>query len=186
MRWYDVEVSTSNYLFSNHFGTMAGVQDQVDELVGQWRAVRPDLDLAPMATIARLGRVSARVTRAVEEVLGEHGLAVGEFDVLATLRRSGEPHEMTPSALARVLMLSPAGMTNRIDRLEASGLVARRPDPADRRSSWVVLTAEGRSLVDAAVTDHVANEAALLAGLTKADRRDLDTLLRKLLASLDG
>src|SRR5688572_27524247 len=110
-----------------------------------------------MATIARLGRVAAVVTRAVEDVLLEHGLTVGEFDVLATLRRGGAPYEMIPSALARVLMLSPAGMTNRVDRLEAAGLVDRRPDPADRRSSWVVLTRAGRTLVDAAVTDHVAN-----------------------------
>ncbi len=159
--------------------------DHVDRLVEQWRAVRPDLELAPMATFGRLGRLHAHATRAIEAVFERHGLSIGEFDVLAALRRSGEPHVMTPTALSRLLMLSPAGMTNRVDRLEGAGLVERRPDPGDRRSSLVVLTKAGRQRADAAVTDHVANEAVLLRGLTSAERRTFDQLLRKLLAGLE-
>jgi len=159
--------------------------DHVDQLVEQWRAVRPDLDLAPMATFGRLGRIQAHSSRAIEAVFERHGLSIGEFDVLAALRRSGTPYVMTPTALSRLLMLSPAGMTNRVDRLEAAGLVERRPDPNDRRSSLVVLTGAGRERADAAVTEHVANEAGLLAGLTKAERRTFDQLLRKLLAGLE-
>jgi DNA-binding MarR family transcriptional regulator len=159
--------------------------DHVDVLIEQWAAVRPDLDLAPMATFGRLGRLHTHATRAIEAVFDRHGLTIGEFDVLAALRRAGEPHVMTPTALSRLLMLSPAGMTNRVDRLEAAGLVERRPEPNDRRSSLVVLTSAGRELADAAVTDHVANEADLLSGLTAAERRTLDQLLHKLLASLE-
>ena len=159
--------------------------DHVDQLIDQWRHARPDLDVAPMATFGRMARVYARASRSIESVLGEHGLTIGEFDVLAALRRASEAHEMTPGALARLLMLSPAGMTNRIDRLEAAGLVERRPDPDDRRSSLIVLTADGRRLVDAAVTDHVVNEARLLAGLTETEHRTFDGLLRKLLAHLE-
>ena len=139
-----------------------------------------------MATFGRLGRALAHATRSIEEVFGRHGLTIGEFDVLAALRRAGDPHVMTPTALSRLLMLSPAGMTNRIDRLEAAGLVERRLDPDDRRSSLVVLTEEGRALVDAAVTDHVANEADLLSGLTATEQRSLDQLLRKLLAHFES
>lgn len=160
--------------------------DHVDRLLEQWRLVRPDLELGPMGTFGRLGRALAHATRSIEEVFGRHGLTIGEFDVLAALRRSGDPHVMTPTALSRLLMLSPAGMTNRIDRLEAAGLVERRSDPDDRRSSLVVLTDEGRILVDTAVTDHVANEADLLSGLTAAEQRSLDQLLRKLLAHFEG
>jgi DNA-binding MarR family transcriptional regulator len=159
--------------------------DHVDEVVKQWQAVRPDLALSAMATFGRLGRVLAHATRAIDDVLGRHGLNIGEFDVLAALRRAGDAHQMTPSALSRLLMLSPAGMTNRLDRLEAAGLVERQPDPDDRRITVIVLTDTGRSIVDAAVTDHVANEESLLAGLTKADRRSLDEILRKLLAQLE-
>jgi DNA-binding MarR family transcriptional regulator len=160
-------------------------EDVVDRLVGQWAAVRPDLDLAPMATVGRLGRLHGLMTREVETVLQEHGLQLGDFDVLAALRRAGEPFTATPTALARALMLSPAGMTSRVDRLEQRGLVERRADPADRRSSFVVLTDEGRRVIDAAVTDHVANEAQLVSGLSATEQRQLDDLVRKLLARFE-
>lgn len=161
-------------------------RDLIDELVAQWGQERPDLELAPMATIGRLARLHAHLLRAVESVFAEHGLQVGEFDVLATLRRAGAPYSMKPSVLARTLLLSPAGITSRLDRLEALGLVDRRRDPDDRRSSSVVLTTKGLAVVDAAVTDHVANEARLISPLTATERRTLDTLLRKLLAQFES
>jgi DNA-binding MarR family transcriptional regulator len=160
--------------------------DPVDLLVAQWADQRPDLDLAPMATFGRLGRLSTHATRAIAEVFETHGLGIGEFDVLATLRRAGEPFVLKPTDLARVLMLSPAGMTNRLDNLEASGRIERRADPTDRRSSLVVLTDIGRELVDRAVTDHVANEGRLLAPLTRRERDILDDLLRKLLSQFEA
>jgi DNA-binding MarR family transcriptional regulator len=160
--------------------------DDVDRMVAAWKAVRPDLELEPMGTFGRFGRIQQRAGRAIEAVFEEHGLTTGEFDVLAALRRSGEPHALSPGALSRTLMLSPAGMTNRVDRLEEMGLVRRQPDPDSRRSLRVTLTPEGRRVVDAAVTDHVANEARLLQGLTATQRRALDNALRALLASLEA
>ncbi|RZT87980.1 DNA-binding MarR family transcriptional regulator [Pseudonocardia sediminis] len=161
--------------------------DAVDLFVDQWRRERPDLvgDLDAMATIGRLGRIAAVAGPLVERVFARHGLRIGEFDVLAALRRSGEPFTLTPSALARTLMLSPAATTNRLDRLDQAGHVARRLDPDNRRSILVSLTDAGRELVDAAVTEHVRNERALLAGLDDADLRTLDDLLRRLLAGMD-
>jgi DNA-binding MarR family transcriptional regulator len=129
--------------------------------------------------------VHAHASRAIESVFERHGLSTGEFDVLASLRRGGPPFARTPGELSRTLMLSPAGMTNRLDRLEAAGWVRREPDPESRRSLQVVLTDDGMRLVDAAVTDHLANETALLAGLTSAQRRALDDALRALLATLE-
>jgi DNA-binding MarR family transcriptional regulator len=117
-------------------------------------------------------------------VLQRHGVSTGEFEVLAALRRSGEPFTLTPTGLARMLMLSPAAMTNRLDRLERAGLVERSVDPGNRRSTLVALSAAGRSTVDAAVAEHVANEVRLLSGLTLAQRRTLDDLLRQLLTTL--
>jgi len=159
-------------------------QDPIDVLVSQWLDARPDLrdQLPAMATFAKLGRLSIVGGKAIEAVFAEHGLITGEFDVLATLRRSGEPFAVPPSQLARALMLSPAGMTNRVDRLEAAGYVERRPDPDDRRSTLVVLTAAGLELVDRAVEDHVDNEEALLGVLSATERRSLDRILDKLLA----
>jgi DNA-binding MarR family transcriptional regulator len=162
------------------------VEDAVDRVIAQWRQERPDLELGAMATIGRLGRLFAHLAPRVEAVLLRHGLTTGEFDVLAALRRGGAPHRQTPSDLAGALMLSPAAMTNRLDRLETAGLVRREPHPTSRRSLLVSLTDEGRRVVDAAVTEHVANEEALLAGLTAAQRRQLDDLLRRLLASFES
>jgi DNA-binding MarR family transcriptional regulator len=164
---------------------MGGMADPVDELVQQWRDAGVEDDLQPMALFGRLGRLSAHAGRAIEATFAAHGLSTGEFDVLAALRRSGEPYRLAPSSLARTLMLSPAGMTNRVDRLEAAGLVARRADPQDRRSTLVELTPAGRVAVDAAVADHLANEARLLAPLTSSDRTALDRILRKLLTQFE-
>ncbi len=160
--------------------------DHVDRLIEQWARERPDLDLEPMATIGRLGRLHALATRTIADVFAHHGLQIGEFDVLAALRRNGDPFVMKPTDLARVLMLSPAGMTNRVDRLEAAGWIERRNDPDDRRSSLVRLTDEGRQLVDRAVTDHVANEARLLEPLSPTERTSLDRALRTLLRQFDA
>lgn len=159
--------------------------DHVDELIAQWARERPDLELGAMATFGRLGRYHAHANRAIEQVFTAHGLSVGEFDVLAALRRSGEPFAMRPTDLARTLMLSPAGMTNRLDRLEAAGWVLRTADRTDRRSSSVQLTPAGREVVDRVVGDHVANEADLLAPLSANEREVLDRALRKLLARFE-
>jgi DNA-binding MarR family transcriptional regulator len=160
-------------------------RDGVDELIDQWSRERPDLDVEPMAVFGRLGRLTALAGRSIEAVFAEHQLTTGEFDVLAALRRNGEPFVMMPSALSRALMLSPAGMTNRLDRLESAGLIERRHDPSDRRSTLVVLTAAGRERVDEAVTDHVANEARMLEPLSAAQRSALDGILRALLTQFD-
>jgi len=169
-------------------GTVPAVtaRDHVDELIDRWRAERPDLapELDAMATFGRLGRATALAGRALDAVFARHGLNVGEFDVLATLRRAGAPYEAKPSAIARSLMLSPAAMTNRLDRLESAGLLERRSVAGDRRSTPVGLTARGLEVVDRAVAEHVANEAALLADLGATQRRELDRGLRALLAAL--
>ncbi|MGW1839167.1 MarR family winged helix-turn-helix transcriptional regulator [Streptomyces sp. NPDC002067] len=160
-------------------------KDAVDEIVDQWGVERPDLDLAALGVFGRLSRLTLVLAPALEAVFTRHGLRRGEFDVLAALRRSGEPYTLIPSELAKTLMLSRAGMTNRLDRLEEAGLVERRLDPGDRRSFRVALTGHGREVVDAAVTDHVANESRLLAGLAPAERATLDHALRVLLRELE-
>ncbi len=164
----------------------ADQQDGVDALIDQWRAERPDLaqDLWAMGIIGRLGRLYLLASRQIEAVLATAGLNLGEFDVLAALRRSGEPFVLRPVDLARGLMLSPAAMTSRLDRLEAAGWVRRQADKEDRRSIGVALTAAGREVVDRAVSIHLANEVALLAPLSGAECATLDGLLRRLLAGL--
>ena len=163
---------------------MAG-RDAVDAVTDQWRQEFPGRDFDPMALIGRLGRVHAHASRAVERPFAERGLSVGEGDVLFALRRSGPPFTLTPSQLSRTLMLSPGGMTARLDKLAAAGLVTRELDPENRRSFKVSLTDAGKATADALLEDHLANEAALLASLSDSERRSLDRGLRRLLATFE-
>ncbi|MFI9456082.1 MarR family winged helix-turn-helix transcriptional regulator [Amycolatopsis sp. NPDC052450] len=158
--------------------------DAIDAVVGAWRRERPELDLTAIGVAGRLGRVAMLTTPMVEGVFAKHGLKQGEFDVLAALRRSGKPYTLIPSELSATLMMSRAGMTSRIDRLEAAGLVERALDPEDRRSFRVTLTERGFEVVDAAMTEHTANVAKLLSPLGE-DLGVLDAALRRLLVSLD-
>lgn len=160
-------------------------KDAVDVIEDQWRRERPDLDVEAMAILGRLGRLLTVGAEKIESVFAAHGLQRGEFDVLAALRRSGEPYELSPSALADALMMSRAGMTSRLDRLERAGLVRRTADPEDRRSIRIAFTDEGRRLIDTVVTEHVENETQILSVLSPADRRALDRITRRLLAHLD-
>jgi DNA-binding MarR family transcriptional regulator len=160
-------------------------QDPVDRIVEQWRHERPDLELDAMAVIGRLGRLLTVAQREIEAVFLAHGLRRGEFDVLAALRRSGEPFELNPSVLADTLMLSRAGMTGRLDRLESAGFVRRIADAEDRRAVRVALTDAGRTLIDTVVTAHTNNETRILSVLSAKDRRELDRIARVLLDSLE-
>lgn len=157
--------------------------DAVDRITAQWRSERPDLDSGPMEVIGRITRLSAVIQRELERVFAQHGLAGGDFDVLATLRRSGAP--VTPGELSRATMVTTGGMTKRLDRLEALGLIRRQPDPDDRRGRRIALTDEGGALIDRAVEAHLENEERLLAELPAAKREQLTVLLRELLTALE-
>jgi DNA-binding MarR family transcriptional regulator len=158
----------------------ADVEDAVDRVIAQWRQERPDLELGAMATIGRLGRLIAHLAPRVEAALLRHGLTTGEFDVLAALRRGGAPHQQTPSELSGTLMLSPAAMTNRLDRLEASGLVRRVPDPKDRRGVLVELTPKGLEAWLSTIHVQGGKERLITSVLDDAEREQLHRLLRRL------
>jgi len=159
--------------------------DHVDRIVAQWRRERPDVDVAALELFARLFRAAQLADAALAEMLAEHALQTGWFDLLAALRRAGAPYELNPTQLMRATMLSSGGMTKRLDRLVEVGLVERRPDPADRRGTLVGLTRHGKATIDKALDAHVANEQRLLRALTSAERRSLDDLLRALLSDLE-
>jgi DNA-binding MarR family transcriptional regulator len=158
--------------------------DGVDEILEQWRRERPDLDPAPFGVVGRVSRLARELERRLEPVYAAHGHEPGWHDVLATLRRTGPPYRMRPTDLMNALMLTSSGTTKRLDRLERAGLIARAPDPADRRGTLIELTERGRALIDEDTGPHLANEARLLAPLAPAERDALAALLRKLLIDL--
>jgi DNA-binding MarR family transcriptional regulator len=161
-------------------GRAAGIDDDVDVILAQWAAERPDLDTSPMGVVGRIARLQRVQHRAVSETLARHGLQPDEFDVLATLRRSGAPYRLTPTQLRASMMVTSATVTHRLDKLEQRGLISRRPDPADGRGLLIELTRRGRALVDRALVDHVRTEHRLLAALSPADQERLAGLLRVL------
>ncbi|HEY2474631.1 MAG TPA: MarR family transcriptional regulator [Candidatus Cybelea sp.] len=160
------------------------MRDRIDRILGQWKRERPDLDTRAMGIAGRIQRAGAALRPLLDRTHEESGLQGDSFDVLASLRRSGSPYQLTPTELYREMMLTSGAMTNRIDKLEMANLVSRRPDPNDRRGTLVRLTAKGKALIDAAATKHGANEARLLAALTPREQEQLTDLLRKLLESL--
>jgi DNA-binding MarR family transcriptional regulator len=158
------------------------VRDEVDDLVEAWAHERPDLDLAPVAVFSRITRLARHLDRARRRAFTDHEVEPWEFDVLAALRRTGEPYELSPGRLLRETLVTSGTMTNRVDRLVARGLVERLPDPDDRRGVLVRLTGEGKETVDGAFAALLAAERALLAELDAEDRERLAALLRPLLA----
>lgn len=160
--------------------------DPVDKILAQWRRERPDLDVSPMDIIGRLTRLAKHLEQAIQETFSKFGLTVGEFDVLATLRRSGHPYQLSPTELFNTLMVSSGTMTHRIDRLEQSDLVHRIPDPSDRRGTQIKLTDKGFSIIEKAVEAHVVNEHRILGALEVSEREALTQLLRKLLGSFES
>jgi DNA-binding MarR family transcriptional regulator len=162
------------------------MEDHVDAIARQWARERPDLDVSALVLLGRLFRAAHLADAELGIRIRRHDLEPGWFDLLAALRRSGAPYELTPTGLMRTTLLSSGGITKRIDRLEADGLVERHPDPADRRGTLIRLTGRGKALIDEALAAHVANEEALLESLSPTERRRLDALLRKLLLGLEA
>jgi len=159
--------------------------DRVDAILAQWRKERPDLDVSPMGTIGRIKRCAALLQRRLDETFASFELTGWEFDVLATLRRSGAPYRLAPTALFSALMITSGTMTHRLKGLESRGLVQRIPSEEDGRSLLVKLTPTGLALIDLAVEAHVENERRILAAMKPADLAELNARLSLLLAVLE-
>lgn len=139
-----------------------------------------------MLVIARLHRLAAHLTAELLPVYAQFGLGEGEFDVLATLRRSGAPYELAPGELARYTMVTTGAVSKRLDRLEAAGLISRRPSEADGRGRYVALTTAGHKLIDEAYAAHMRNEARLVGTLSPDDRASLERLLSTWLGQFEN
>ena len=159
--------------------------DPTDALLTGWDDARPDLEVGTLQVTARLSRIGPHLARRQEEVFSRFNLNRGEVGALSALRIAGPPHRLSPTRLARGLMLSSAGVTSRIDRLERRGFVRRLADPNDRRGVIIDLTDEGLAAVDAAVAANTASDRQLLARLDPQEIVQLEGLLRKVLSGLE-
>jgi DNA-binding MarR family transcriptional regulator len=159
--------------------------DHVSRIQAAWARERPDVDVRPQGVIGRLHRVAGLLTEQLCVVYRRYGLSEGEFDVLAALRRAGEPYERAPGELASHTMVTTGAMTKRIDRLERDGLVTRRRSASDGRGRVVALTRAGRELIDRAFTEHMLNERRLLDALSPQEAESLEALLTAWLPRLE-
>ena len=152
----------------------------MDTLLAQWRRERPDIDPEPMAVCGEIWRAGERLRQGVTANWSDWGLDLAGSDVMLTLRRQGQGETLSPSELAKDLMLSTSAMTNRLDRLEKHGLIERMMDPNDRRALRIGLSKKGFELADEMIASHVKTEERMLSALTKAERSKLRALLVKI------
>jgi DNA-binding MarR family transcriptional regulator len=164
----------------------AGPRDSVDRLLAGWARARPDLDLSPVAVIARLDRLRRIMDSELEATFAEHGLNGPDFAALVTLRRLDEPGGVSQRRLMRELSLTSGTVSVRVERLAQRGLVTSSEDPRDRRNTLVALTPAGHELFDRVTPAHIATENRLLAALSAEQSAELVTLLRQLLVSFEG
>jgi DNA-binding MarR family transcriptional regulator len=160
-------------------------EDIVDQLLRDWARERPDLDVSAMAVVGRLLHLGGLLQARAGERLREHGIGYTELDVLATLRRSGAPYRLSPTALRKSVLLTSGAMTACLNRLEQRGLISRTPDEIDRRSLVAMLTERGVQLIDQAIASHFSAAERTVSGLDRNERAELAHLLRKLRLHLD-
>jgi DNA-binding MarR family transcriptional regulator len=160
-------------------------KDWTDALLEQLAVTRPKTEIQAYQVTARISRIGLHIARAQDEAFGRLGLNRGDVGVLGALLLAGNGRQLSPTQLFKGLMLSSAGTTNRLDRLERRGYVKRTRHPRDRRSVLVALTAAGRQALDQAISNDADSEAAILSSLNQQDRRLLTGLLKKLLAGIE-
>src|SRR5688572_7440348 len=158
--------------------------DVIDRLLAAWRDTRPDLDPEPLAVVGRVIVLAQHLDESVNAALAKHHLTLGQFDILATLRRHGPKGGLTPSELLGSVMLSSGGMTARLDKLEHAALVVRVADPEDRRKVVIELTAKGKRVIDAATATRFEEARSSLPPLNAREMDTLAGLLRRWLSGL--
>ncbi|KAB0465966.1 transcriptional regulator [Vibrio kanaloae] len=159
--------------------------DAIDRVVEQWAKEKPELETEPMAMMGRIMRIAKYMETQVAELHKKYDMKLGEFDVLATLRRSGKPYRLTPSELIGSMMLTSGAMTNRLDKLEAKGLISREHSKEDRRSVSVQLTKDGLILIDQMMTEHVEMQKKLVKSLSASQKKNTNQILKTWLSAYE-
>lgn len=159
--------------------------DFTRDAVAAWARLRPNEDLESLALMQRLvwcGRRAEEILERTAQGLGFRRR--GDYEVMALLRRS-EPNELTPIEVAQKLVISPSGVTTKVDRLQRLGFLERLPDGTDRRIVRLALTDEGRSRIDEAFATSLLVYERMLSNLDSDERVALDRGLIRVLSRLD-
>lgn len=160
--------------------------DRVDRVIAGWQRERPDVDVSSVGIVTRVWRIGRHLERQRQQRLDAFGTDRLALDILAMLRRTGPPYRRTAGELIQSALITSGGMSQRLERLEAAGLVSRHMHPDDRRKVEVELTATGMALVDEVTGDLMENESKLLDVLGADEQEQLRGLLKKLLGAFEG
>jgi DNA-binding MarR family transcriptional regulator len=163
-----------------------GVENLIDETIQTWTEQRPDLDFASMALSLKLNSIVRAVSYEIARQLEETGINLGEFDVLATLRRHGRGAKLTPKEIAAATFVTPSGLTSRLARLEKMGLITREADPSDGRGALIKITAAGKRLADQGIEIVVAIEDRFINELPTQMKKGLDQSMTRMIKTLDS
>lgn len=167
---------------------MRTVNDSEQDHIDRWLAAHElpgAVDLEVEGIVDRINGIRRRLNRMLDETLAEFGLTDREWKALTHLQLDGPPHRKSVGQLAKWADLSSGAMTNRIDRLEAAGLVLRVPDPDDRRGVLVELTDAGRRAWEESVSAQAAKESLVAAALSAEEKKQLNALLRRLMIEFE-
>jgi len=160
--------------------------DVIDVLVSEWKKERPDLDTSAMHIVGRILKLGKILEKRAGLVLSESGIYYTDLDVLATIRRSGTPYELTPKELMKSVLITSGAMTALLDRLTKLDLIYRAPDKKDGRIKRAGLTEKGKKVIDKAIEIRFNEAKEAVTILNKTEHTDLSTLLKKMLYSLDS
>jgi len=162
-----------------------GVEKLIDETIQTWTEQRPDLDFASMSLSLKLNSIVRVVSEEIASQLGGIGINLGEFDVLATLRRHGRGAKLTPKEIAAATFVTPSGLTSRLARLEKMGLISRQADPSDGRGALIKITATGKRVADRGIEIVLATEDRYMNELSTQMKKGLDQSMTRLIKTLD-
>jgi DNA-binding MarR family transcriptional regulator len=155
----------------------------IDETVSGWQEQRPDIDFVPMGYMLRFHAMAEAAIAKIQMITKSHGLTLGEFDVLATLRRHGATSTLTPSFIAEVALVSPSGLTHRLTQLEQAGHIIRTADDSDRRSSLVSIT---KSVADQIIELIAEHSAQMYGAIPAKDLQQFSHVVSLLSAQLES
>ena len=162
-----------------------GVEKLIDETIQTWTEQRPDLDFASMSLSLKLNSIVRVVSEEIASQLGGIGINLGEFDVLATLRRHGRGAKLTPKEIAAATFVTPSGLTSRLARLEKMGLISRQADPSDGRGALIKITATGKRVADRGIEIVLATEDRYINELSTQMKKGLDQSMTRMIKTLD-
>ena len=162
-----------------------GVEKLIDETIQTWAEQRPDLDFASMSLSLKLNSIVRAVSDEIASQLEGIGVNLGEFDVLATLRRHGRGAKLTPKEISAATFVTPSGLTNRLARLEKMGLISRQADPSDGRGALIKITPAGKRVADRGIEIVLATEDRYINELSTQMKKGLDQSMTRLIKTLD-